>query len=48
MEFHDYIKKIKYRLCWFCERKCYSFVGICSDGRKYNFTFQDIETTYKI
>ena len=23
--------KINYKLCWFCEQKCYSFVSICSD-----------------
>ena len=23
--------KINYKLCWFCDKKCYSFVSICSD-----------------
>ena len=32
-ENEDHFKKnnIKFRHCWFCDNKCYSFVGICEN-----------------
>ena len=26
--------KQSFKLCWFCEKKCYSFVSICTDCAK--------------